>query len=234
MKSKFDEVLNKVIISFNSDNNVIGAVLYGSFAKGIYHSHSDIDLIVIATETEHKMTCKIIDKIPVQMLWLTAEMFKEKAAKEVRTKPIAKDFKVLIDKKNWIEEYIKSDQVYNTWKAPIKIHDKLRLKKSIDFQLSISQLKGFKELGKNVEIEMFISEYTFLGLDLFYDKNGWFIESKKHILDDVKNRSPKLAKLIFDTYNSNELEDKMSCYEEFYDFIMSCIDEPPREYSITL
>ena len=111
-----------------------------------------------------------------------------KTSKRTRFTPASKSYKVIIDKESWIEELLKSDIVKNTWKEPLPLTEREKLLMSTDFASSLDTIKGLYEHGKCIELEMFIYDYIYLGLELLYDKKKWFLNSKKYIFEDLKSK----------------------------------------------
>lgn len=103
---------------------------------------------------------------------------------------------------------------------------------STDFASSLDAIKGLNEQGKCIELEMFIYDYIYLGLELLYDKKKWFLKSKKEILEDLKGKSPELWLIVGEIYNSESADKKLENFEKFYFRILKTIDEVPREYSM--
>lgn len=232
MLEKFKIVLKKIITEYELQSNVIGLILFGSLSKGTEHYNSDIDLMVVAKDAVDKTTNKLYGDILVQALWRNEENFKKKTAKRTRFTPASKNYKILIDKENWIEEYLNSDIVKNTWKEPLPLNEKEKLLMSTDFSSSLSSLKGLNKQGKFIELEMFIYDYIYLGLDLLYDKQKWFFESKKYILEDINKKNPDVWKLIKNIYNSKSTDNKIYNFEKFYNYIIKALGEIPKEYTI--
>ncbi len=65
MKAKENELtqLKETLQEFRKQNKILVALLYGSFAKGTFHSRSDIDLAVFIGAEDMKEEIEIIDKI---------------------------------------------------------------------------------------------------------------------------------------------------------------------------
>ncbi|MEL3909155.1 MAG: hypothetical protein P1P64_09160 [Treponemataceae bacterium] len=188
--------------------------------------------MVVAKDAVDKTTNKLYGDILVQALWRNEENFKKKTAKRTRFTQASKNYKILIDKENWIEEYLNSDIVKNTWKEPLPLNEKEKLLMSTDFSSSLSSLKGLNKQGKFIELEMFIYDYIYLGLDLLYDKQKWFFESKKYILEDINKKNPDVWKLIKNVYNSKSTDNKIYNFEKFYNYIIKALGEIPKEYTI--
>lgn len=192
MQEPYKKVLDKVVKEFYVQDNVIGLLLFGSLAKRTEHANSDIDLMVIGRDLEVKTVTQLYDGIIVQTLWRSIEDFKIKTVKATRFTPASKDYQVLLDKENWIADFLASDLVKKTWKEPLPMNEKQFILMATDFSLSLGQIKGLLEKGKEIEIVMFLSDYIYLGLELLYDQNKWFLESKKYIFDDLKDKLPDL------------------------------------------
>lgn len=232
MRDKFKKVLNQVISEYESNENILGLLLFGSLAKGTEHSRSDIDLIAISEETEDKTTNKLYGDIAVQTIWRSKEDFRVKTSKRTRFTPASKSYKVLIDKESWIREFLKSDIVQNTWKEPLPLTEREKLLMSTDFASSLDAIKGFDEQGKHIEIEMFINDYIYLGLELLYNNRKWFIKPKKYILEDLKVKSPEVWGLVREIYYSKSVDNRLDNFEKFYFRIIKSIDHVRREYTI--
>lgn len=232
MQDKFKKVLNQVILEYESNNNILGLLLFGSLAKGTEHSRSDIDLIAISKETEDKTTNKLYGDIAVQTIWRSKEDFRFKTSKRTRFTPASKNYKVLIDKESWIKEFLKSDIVQNTWKEPLPLTEREGLVMSTDFASSLDTIKGLYEQGKCIETEMFVSDYIYLGLELLYNKQKWFIKPKKYVLEDLKVKSPEVWDLVREIYYSESVDKRLDNFEKFYFQVLKTIDQVPREYTI--
>lgn len=62
-KDKEINSIKKVIRELREDGKVLIAILYGSYAKGIPHKRSDIDLALYIKAKDEKEEIEIIDKI---------------------------------------------------------------------------------------------------------------------------------------------------------------------------
>lgn len=232
MRDKFKKVLNQVISEYESNENIIGLLLFGSLAKGTEHSRSDIDLMAITKESEDKTTNKLYGDIAVQTIWRSKEDFRLKTSKRTRFAPASKSYKILIDKESWIEEFLKSDNVKNTWKEPLLLTERENLLKSTDFSSSLDTIKGLNEHGKCIETEMFIYDYIYLALELLYDNQKWFLKSKKYIIEDLKSKSPEVWGLVREIYYSESVDNKVDNFEKFYYRINKMIGQVPKEFTI--
>jgi len=232
MQDKFKEVLNQVILEYEENKNIISLLLFGSLAKGTEHSRSDIDLMAISEDTEDKTTNKLYGEIAVQTIWRSREDFILKTSKKTRFTPASKNYKVLIDKEAWIEEYLNSETIKNTWKEPLPLNEREKLLISTDFYSCLNTIKGLSEQGKCIELEFFIYEYIYLGLELLYDKKKWFLKTKKYILEDLKVKSLEVFTLIKEIYKSESVDKKIDNFEKYYFKILEIIDQVPREYTI--
>lgn len=232
MRDKFKKVLNQVISEYESNENIIGLLLFGSLAKGTEHSRSDIDLMAITKESEDKTTNKLYGDIAVQTIWRSKEDFRLKTSKRTRFTPASKSYKILIDKESWIEEFLKSDNVKNTWKEPLLLTERENLLKSTDFASSLDTIKGLNEHGKCIETEMFIYDYIYLALELLYDNQKWFLKSKKYIIEDLKGKSPEVWGLVREIYYSESVDKKVDNFEKFYYRINKMIGQVPEEFTI--
>lgn len=230
--NKFKKVLNQVISEYELNENIIGLLLFGSLAKGTEHSRSDIDLMAICKETEDKTTNKLYGEIAVQTIWRSKDDFRLKTSKQTRFTPASKSYKVLIDKDAWIEEFLNSDTIKNTWKEPLPLSEREKLLMSTDFASSLNTIKGLNEQGKFIELEIFVFDYIYLGLELLYDKAKWFFKSKKYILEDLKDKSPEVWAIVKKIYNYESVNNKIDNFEKFYFKILKTIDQVPREYTI--
>lgn len=232
MLVKFENLLKELVAEYKLQENVIGLLLFGSLSKGCEHTNSDIDLMVIAKETKDKTTNKLYGDIMVQALWRNRENFREKTAKKTRFAPGSQSYKVLFDKENWIEDYLNSDIIKEVCKEPLPLNNREKLLMSTDFSSSLDTLDGLNEQGKYIEVDMFIYDYIYLGLELLYNENKWFLKTKKYIISDVKNRLPKLWNIINGIYNSTSAKIKLENYREFYSYIIESLDKVDKEYTI--
>lgn len=230
--NKFKKVLNQVISEYELNENIIGLLLFGSLAKGTEHSRSDIDLMAICKETEDKTTNKLYGEIAVQTIWRSKDDFRLKTSKQTRFTPASKSYKVLIDKDAWIEEFLNSDTIKNTWKEPLPLSEREKLLMSTDFASSLNTIKGLNEQEKFIELEIFVFDYIYLGLELLYDKAKQFFKSKKYILEDLKDKSPEVWAIVKKIYNYESVNNKIDNFEKFYFKILKTIDQVPREYTI--
>ena len=63
-KAKYvEEMLNKIVQEILQHTANFSIVLFGSYAKGNYHEHSDVDLIVIADKNKHENIKRTISSI---------------------------------------------------------------------------------------------------------------------------------------------------------------------------
>lgn len=188
--------------------------------------------MAICKETQDKTTNKLYGEIFVQTIWRNSEDFRQKTSKRTRITPASKSYKVLIDKEAWIEEFLNSDTVKNTWKEPLPLNEREKLLMSTDFHSSLATIKSLYEQGKCIEIEMFINDYIYLGLELLYDKEKWFLESKKYIIDDLRDKAPEVFSIIKEIYNSKSVDNKIEHFEHFYFYILKMIPHVPKDYTI--
>jgi len=231
MINKLNYVLELVISRLKEDDNVRGALLYGSLARGQTHPYSDIDLMVIVKEGPSRTLCTQVEGVSVQMIERQDQEFKTKTCKPTRNRPISRDFRVVLDKEGWIESFIDSDQVREARQTPLALGGQEALIKKIDFKSSLHNLRGLMALNKETEIRLHLGDYIYLGLELLYDHKGWFLESRKNLLQNFKSRMG--GKDIVDRiYKDHEVTDQVIAYEDFYNYILDHLDPIPSSYEL--
>ncbi len=55
--------LKEVLVKFREEGKILIAILYGSYAKGLPHKRSDIDLALYINTKDEKEEMEIIDKV---------------------------------------------------------------------------------------------------------------------------------------------------------------------------
>ncbi|WP_240837696.1 nucleotidyltransferase domain-containing protein [Acidaminobacter sp. JC074] len=231
MTEKNAIVLENLCDDLKSKKNVIGIILFGSLAKGNSHGYSDIDLFVIGHGEKHRTQSYFHDGIQIQIIWRSPEIFKDKVVKRTRTYPVSNTCKILYDKTGEIEEAI--DQAKNNLTlGPLSLSDHDKLFKHADFSIEYYTIKGCIENGELATAVYIINEQVMLGIDLYYDKNNYYLVSPKHLISDLKTKNEALSSLAESIILESSLNEKMSLFETFREVILEIMGGELTDYEL--
>lgn len=185
----------KYIDQLKEHKDIVGIFIFGSYALETNHSFSDVDLYVVYDKDSNIEKIDYIKKYGLyfQHQWRTKEEFKNKIVKITRNKPLGEYAKIMYDPSGVIEEYlIKSKE--NTKLGPKKMMEDERKLFINSIECELYSAQG---MIKSDEIGCFIllNEIILNILNLYYDKNGWWLKSEKHLIKDLKYRNNEVGVL---------------------------------------
>lgn len=192
MVDKHLKVLDKVCEELKRKKGVLGILLFGSLAKGHHHSYSDIDLFVIGEDEVHRTEWYYHDGIPVQIIWRSPELFKEKIMIKTRTYPISKSCKILYDKLGLITESVEKSKKA-VGEKPVRLSEQELKMKHAELSMTFSTIKGLIDSGELASAVLLMNDLVYIGIELYYDLNHHYMVSKKHIIPDFKKHHSELG-----------------------------------------
>ncbi len=121
---KISKDIFEIIFKHNLNEEAIGIYLFGSYSRGDFDFHSDIDILIIT-----KNTNKLINYNNYEIILVSEDSFAKNSPKNLTYLSILREIKVIFNK-NLIEKYQKKEHEFNT--------------KSI-----ISEIKGILKINKD-------------------------------------------------------------------------------------
>ncbi|MBI9015619.1 MAG: nucleotidyltransferase domain-containing protein [Clostridiales bacterium] len=219
MRSKQSIVINKIANRLKDQSNVIGVILFGSFANGTNHNYSDIDLFAIGHNENHRTECFNQDGVQIQIIWRSPDIFKEKIMKRTRTYPISKSCKILYDKTGEVDEFV-NQSVIQSEEGPLKLSTQERLIRIADLSIEFDTIKGIIEQGDIASGILLINDLVMTGIDLYYDLMGAFLVSPKKQLSDLKLKNSELGYLAESIILENSINEKVNKLKLFREIIL--------------
>lgn len=197
--------------------DVLGVIMFGSWARGNNRPNSDVDLVVILTEG-YRRTVEYVDKQAFEIIYTTEnpaiEFWKNKKDDCFSLWSVAK---VLYDKDGTIERLkVEADKIIKAGKNPIDDYQKGQYKFSAEDELVAVRSKI--ETDPATANLIISKSVLFLG-ELFFDLRKMWTPAPKQRLAIIKEISPELGWLFEQFYTTPALENKVNIVDKIIPII---------------
>ena len=192
--------------------DVLGVIMFGSWARGNNRPDSDVDLVVILTEG-YRRTVEYVDKQAFEIIYTTEksviDFWKNKKDDCFCLWSVAK---VLYDKDEVIERLkYEADKIIKDGKNPIDDYQKGQYKFSAEDELAAVKSKVETEPAT---ANLIISKSVlFLG-ELFFNLRQMWTPAPKQRLAKLKEVSPELGELFELFYTTSTLENRIDVVDK--------------------
>lgn len=200
-----------------SRSNVLGVIMFGSWARGDNRQNSDVDLVVILIEG-YRRVVEYKNKQAFEIIYTT-----EKSALDFWQSKKDDCFdlwsvaKVLYDKDGTINRLkIEANKIIETGKKPIDIYQKEQYKFSAEDELVAVESKIKTDPAT---ANLILSKSMLFLTELFFDLRQMWVPAPKQRLVKIKEASPKLAELIEQFYVSSTLENRIELVKKIIPLI---------------
>ena len=188
--------------------DVLGVIMFGSWARGNNRPDSDVDLVVILTEG-YRRTVEYKNKQAFEIIYTTAksalEFWQSKKDDCAGLWAVAK---IVYDKDGTIQQLKeKAEEIIKEGKKPIDEYQKGQFKFSAE-----DEIKAVESMAaKDVATANLVLNYTMNNLtSLFFDLRQLWTPAPKQRLVKVKEIKPELGILFEEFYKDNaSLEGKL-------------------------
>jgi len=204
-----DNLIKSVCDELKKDQQLVGIILYGSFAEGNNHPQSDIDLIAIYEYDIDRVRCFIEEGTSIQILERSLDIFKTKLIKSMRKKPYSLSAKIQYDKTGEINDLIQKAKELEIARGPHRLSDKDILYGRITLSQDIYTIEG---LIANEQLEaatLIVMEVLLVALDLYYDYYHYFKVGPKRLIEDLKSYDESLAEATSLVLLSDDIKAKL-------------------------
>jgi len=212
-----NEETKNFLEQLKSRPDVLGVIMFGSWARGNNRPDSDVDLVVILTEG-YRRTVEYVDKRAFEIIYTT-----EKSAMDFWKNYKDDCFslwsvaKVLYDKDGGVERLkAEADKIIKDGKNPIDDYQKGQYKFSAEDELAAVKSK--------VEIDpatanLIISKSVLFLSEIFFDLRQMWTPAPKQRLSKLKEVSPELGELFERFYTTPALENMISIVDKIIPII---------------
>lgn len=209
--------MNEATLSFIEDlklrNEVLGVVLFGSWARGNNRSTSDVDLLVILTEG-YRRTVEYREGQAFEIIYTTAdsalEFWKENKNDCANLWSVAK---IIFDKDGSIQNLKeKADQILTLGKKPV---DEYQLGQ---FQFSAEdEIRAVETMIESdpVTANLVLSKITLFLTELFFDVRQEWTPAPKQRITKIHEINPELYSALKNFYqDGNTLKNRIESAKE--------------------
>ena len=232
METKWSHIIEQVVMELKKNPAIKGIILFGSLAQGKPHSYSDIDLYVIGEKQKDRVTCQMIEGVPVQIQYRSVEDFKVKILKKTRSKPLCLTGKILYDPTGLVDENFKLAREYALRDGPLKMSEEEIKMGQISLSQDVKSVRGLNEQGNFSGAVILMQELLIQALDLYYDYNSWWRPQNKQLIEDLKERDPEMGKTAEGVLIGKKIEDKMENLTEIREQILGILGGEIGEYEL--
>jgi len=207
--------MNKATENFvkklDTDENVLGVILFGSWARGNNRPNSDVDLIIIqkegmqrCVETHDDQVFEIVYTTPNEAL----KFWQENKDGCYGLWSVAK---IILDKDGAVEKLReKGQEVINQGKP--SINEKQRGQLLFDKEDKLRYIKETLDSDKTTAA-LVLNQMVFEMTGLYFDLRQQWSPAPKQCLVEIGNKSPGLAELLKTFYFTNETPMKIEAVE---------------------
>lgn len=189
-------------------HDVLGVILFGSWARGNNRPDSDVDLVVILTEG-YRRTVEYKNKQAFEIIYTTAksalEFWQSKKDDCVGLWTVAK---ILYDKDGTIQQLkAKADEIIKEGKKPIDEYQKAQFRFGVEDEIRAVEVLADKDrITASLVLGYAITNLT----SLFFDLRQLWTPAPKQRLEKIKEIKPELYSTFEQFYKDDvSLEDKI-------------------------
>ncbi len=189
--------------------NVVGVIMFGSWARGNNRPDSDVDLVVILTEG-YRRTVEYKNQQAFEIIYTTAKAALEFwQSKKDDCAGLWSVAKIVYDKDGTIQQLKKkAEEIIKEGKKPIDEYQKGQFKFSAEDEIRAVEVMAKKDIATaNLVLSYMMNNLT----ALFFDLRQLWTPAPKQRLVKVKEIKPELGTLFEGFYmNTISLEDKLA------------------------
>ncbi len=212
-----NEELKTFLEELKSKPDVLGVIMFGSWARGDNRPNSDVDLIVILTEG-YRRTVEYKNKQAFEIIYTT-----EKSALDFwqSKKDDCYDLwnvaKVLYDKEGAVNRLrVEADKIIKAGKKPIDEYQKEQYKFSAEDELTAVKVKIKTDPAT---ANLVLSKSVLFLTELFFNLRQMWVPAPKQRLAKIRETSPKLAELFEQFYVSSIFDKRIELVEKIIPLI---------------
>jgi predicted nucleotidyltransferase len=209
-------VTKEFIEELKARADVVGVVMFGSWARGNNRPDSDVDLLVILTEG-YRRTVEFKDKQAFEIIYTTAksalDFWQNKKDDCAGLWAVAK---IVYDKDGAIQQLKqKAEEIIKEGKKPIDEYQKGQFKFSAE-----DELRAVEELIiKDLPTANLVMTYTVNNLtSQFFDLRQLWTPAPKQRLAKIKEIHPELGSLFENFYLEPSIEDRIEIAKKIIPF----------------
>lgn len=199
--------LNKATLDFldnlKSREDVLGVVLFGSWARGNQRATSDVDLVVIVKEG-YKRSVEYLDGQAFEIIYTTAQGAKDYYKTDLdATHRFWKIAKVLFDKDGAVAD-IKKFAAELTEKGKKPLSDDTLRHFEFDAQDQVRFAKDTHESGSIATANLILTSKIATLAEIYFDTIGNWRPAPKQLFSEIKNINRELHDL-FERFYSDDI-----------------------------
>lgn len=231
MYGKFDNTINSICETIKTQDFVIGIVLFGSIAKGTYHSASDIDLYVFCKKEMDKEVFLYKNEIPVHVRYSYIESFKDNIMIKSRRLPDVLGNKVYYDPTNVIHEYLEKSRVLIEQGPLLLSNDEKTILRGL-LHSEPQIVKGMIEAGRKAEAVLLMNEILNSAISAYYDANTWWMPNNNTLIGEIKKLDAEMGGIAENIILENDPRMKLEKLINFCNSVLEVMGGPLLEYEI--
>ncbi len=192
--------------------DVLGVIMFGSWARGNNRPDSDVDLVIILTEG-YRRTVEYKNKQAFEIIYTTEKSAVEFwQGKKDDCYGLWSVAKTLYDKDGTVERLkVEAEKIIKAGKKPIDEYQKGQFKFSSEDELVAIRSKVETDPAT---ANLILSKSTLSLTELFFDLRLMWTPAPKQRLAKIKETSPELGDLFEKFYVSPSLEDRIEITEK--------------------